>query len=283
MEPSLGHVLREHASRRFPGLVDAARRWRNIRALNALPSLAIDLGRLPRSSEIAAPASFRDDSIAGEAESVRVAIENASPGCFEAFDGGAGREDARALWYWVRRFRPRSVLEIGTGSGVTTSHMAVALQQCHGVSLPPPRLLTMDIRHRAPVVKEILARLGCAEMVEFVTEPSLSYLGRKGAEEKFDLILLDGDHNAHYVYREIALTLEMLRPGGVFLVHDYYDVRETHGKYYFPIPGPYLAITRLIRENPGLVATAAPTLPWPTWPTAFGGNQATVHAVLTRA
>lgn len=133
------NILKESLGRRFPGPVNTIQRWRNLRALNALPSLAaIDLGRLPRSSEIATPARFLDDSIMGESESVQAAIESAFPRCFTKRDGGAGREDARALWYWVRRFKPQSVLEIGTGSGVTTSHMAMALKQCHGVVPPSP-------------------------------------------------------------------------------------------------------------------------------------------------
>ena len=108
----------------------------------------------------------------------------------------------------------------------------------------------------------MLARLDCAETVEFVTAPSLDYLAGRKAE--FDFIFLDGDHRAHVVYREIPLALDALRPSGCLLLHDYHpDLRPVWSDGHV-VHGPYLAVERLRRECGGLAALPLGALPWET-------------------
>ena len=45
--------------------------------------------------------------------------------------GGVNPGDRRAIYYLIRKFRPRSVLEIGTHIGASTVYIAIALKQLH--------------------------------------------------------------------------------------------------------------------------------------------------------
>lgn len=123
----------------------------------------------------------------------------------------------------------------------------------------------------------MLTHLGCAEMVEFVVARSLDYLAGRAAE--FDFIFLDGGHGAHIVYQEIPLALRALRPDGCILLHDYFPDMRPLGPNNRVIPGPYLAVERLRRENAGLTVLPLGTLPWPQQL----GSHVTTLAFLARA
>lgn len=239
-------------------VTDALLRWRNSRTLASVPCVTIDPGPLPKLTEIASPDTFRDEAIANEWTAARAIIREALVGT-DPTSEGTSPKDSRALWYWTRRFEPRAVLEIGTGSGVSTAHFAAALKA--GSHAPSTRLVTVDIMSPGSSVKHALARLGCLTGVEFVTDRSLSYLA--GREDEFDFIFLDGDHSAANVYQEIPLALKALRPGGGLMLHDYYWNREAMRENYWPMPGPCLAVARLRQENGGLAVAPGDTLPWP--------------------
>ena len=229
---------------------------------------AVDPAPLPPSTAISLATLFADD-IAFEWEAAQGAIGEV----FGYVDKGdaVNPGDRRALWYLIRRLAPQSVLEIGTHVGGSTVHIAMALKSC-GV---PARFVTVD-RHDvndagerhwmrygvAMSPKDMLARLDCADSVEFTSAMSLDYLA--GREEEFDFIFLDGSHRADVVYREIPLALKALQPGGHILLHDYFPSLKPLWSNGMVIPGPFLAVERLSREGAGLTAVPLAALPWPT-------------------
>ena len=240
-------------------VTDALQQWWHTRALASIPRATIDPGPLPKLAEIASPDTFRDAAVANEWTAANALLQEALVGTDRKYSMGTSPRDSRALWYWTRRFKPRAVLEIGTGSGVSTAHFAAALKT--GSDAPSTRLVTVDVTSPGSSVKHALARLGCLTGVEFVTDRSLGYLA--GREDEFDFIFLDGDHGAANIYQEIPLALKALRPGGGLMLHDYYWSREAMRENYWPIPGPCLAVARLREENAGLAVAPGDTLPWP--------------------
>lgn len=257
--PQHGLHLKERVLARLPvPVANAAKRWWHARALGAIPHATIAPDPLLKLAEIASPDTFRDEAIASEWTVASALIHEALVDT-DRSRAGISPKDSRALWYWTRRFEPRAVLEIGTGSGVSTTHIAAALKA--GSHAPSTRLVTIDLASPDSSVKTALARLGCLTGVEFVTDRSLSYLA--GREEEFDFIFLDGAHSAANVYQEIRMALKALRPGGGLMLHDYYWSREAMRENYWPIPGPYLAVERLRKENAGLAVAPGDTLPWP--------------------
>ena len=249
---------------------NAARKARERWLLRGVPvPEAVDASALPVSAVMSLPELFGGDDIAEEWDVAREAIGEV----FEYVNKGDALNpgDRRALWYLIRRFQPRSVLEIGTHIGGSTLHIAMALRGCRG----PARLVTVDrfhvndddtrpwLRHGAAMSpKDMLARLDCAGVVEFACAMSLDYLS--GRNEEFDFIFLDGSHSANIVYQEIPLALKALRPGGHVLLHDYFPSLKPLWSNGMVIPGPYLAIERLRREGAALLAVPLGALPWAT-------------------
>ena len=190
--------------------------------------------------------------------------------------GGVNPGDGRAVFYLIRHFRPRSVLEIGTHVGVSTLHIAAALaEKQQDRNSPPGHLVTVDItnvNHRTsgPWVQSGLKRspsdtvkmMGCGDLVEFVTGTSLDHFAR--AKKKYDFIFLDGDHAAKTVYREIPAALELLNQDGLILLHDYFPDLRKLWSAGIVIPGPFLATEQLTIHGAQFQAVPLGKLPWTT-------------------
>ncbi len=250
--------------------------------------MAVDLAPLPQAAEISFPDMLGGEDIDAEWEKASGSIQE----IFQDAPGShaLGHEGRRALYSMVRYYRPLSILEIGANAGASTLSIAMAMNRYRSTSLPP-RLVTIDLfdvnnpsesqakwyRLSAPP-RAMLARLDCADLVEFVTASSLDYLPGRAAV--FDFIFVDHSASADIVYREIPLALAALRAGGHLLMNSYYP----DGKPLCPggaaSPGPYLAVRRLRREGAGLVALPLGALPRP--PGRGGSNHLTSLALLAR-
>lgn len=182
--------------------------------------------------------------------------------------------DRRALFYLVRALRPRFILEIGTHIGGSSLHLAAALRLLR-IEEPevPRKLITVDIVDvndpvhgawqslrlpRSP--REMMELYGVTELVEFLTKPALEYL--QETNNLFDFIFLDGSHDAIDVYREIIFATNLLYPGGVILLHDFYPNNKPLYPNLSTLPGPYLAVERLKRERAPILEIPLGNLPW---------------------
>jgi predicted O-methyltransferase YrrM len=250
------------------------RRRREVAALNALTPLSCDTGNLrsafaPLTEDLASEWTAVQERVAPLQVGHRVAAVN--PG------------DRRAIYELVRQVRPATVLEVGTWVGGSTTMLALALERNGG-----GRITTVDIQDvnrpdgpwkqvglaRSP--REGLGLLGL-DSVTFHHSPSLAFL--RGTPERYDFIFLDGGHEADVVYQEVPAALKLLNPGGVILLHDYYPGEQPLWSDGVVVPGPWVAVQRLIREGAKLKVTPLGALRWPT----KQGSNVTSLAVMTAA
>lgn len=203
--------------------------------------------------------------------------------------GGVNTGDQRALYHLVSALKPVSVLEIGTHIGCSTVHIALALASAHTGAGATPKLTTVDIRNVNDELTKpwedfdskaspasLVKAVGCESMVQFATADSLGFLAE--GTEMFDLIFLDGLHTAARVYQEALLAFRRLTPGGSIVLHDFYPDGRALWSDGEVIPGPYLAMRRLLRQTPGAQVLPLGDLPWPT---KLNSNTTSL-AVLTR-
>jgi predicted O-methyltransferase YrrM len=190
--------------------------------------------------------------------------------------GGVNPGDRRAIYYLVRHFRPRTVLEIGTHIGASTMHIAAALRRAQEEDPEGAyRMTTVDIadvndRTTTPWLDygsiyspaEMAERLGLQDQISFVTAGSLDYLA--SCDDQYDFIFLDGDHAPGTVYQEVPSALQALRSEGLILLHDYFPRAQPLWPNRTVIQGPWLATERLRSEGADFEALPLGELPWPT-------------------
>jgi hypothetical protein len=119
--------------------------------------------------------------------------------------------------------------------------------------------------------KEMIDLIGAGNLVSFRVSDSVEFL--ETCNERFDFIFLDGNHSAETVYKEVPPALKCLSKNGVILLHDFFpelrplwpdETLENTIFHQSVIPGPFLAIQRLQRENNRLLVHPFGGLPWPT-------------------
>lgn len=198
--------------------------------------------------------------------------------------GGVNPGDRRALYYLVHGLKPQNLLEVGTHIGASTVFVAEALKTIS----PQARMTTVDIldvndptgpwyQHGLTMApRDYLEKLGSKDRVTFKAIPSASFL--RDTKEKFDFIFLDGDHGSRTVYEEVSLALEKLSANGVILLHDYYPGAKAIFNDGNIIPGPFMALDRIMRENKGISVMPLGDLPWRT----KNGLNTTSLALVTR-
>ncbi|MEC9091115.1 MAG: class I SAM-dependent methyltransferase [Planctomycetota bacterium] len=192
--------------------------------------------------------------------------------------GGVNPGDRRAIFYLTCGLGVKSVLEIGTHIGASTCHFAAALEhqgESNDLAANPVRLVSVDrvdVNHQElkpwldhgskQSPKSMITELGCEHFVEFQTGKSLEFL--KSHRDSYDLIFLDGDHSATTTYQEIPAAMQLLNPGGVILLHDFFPELKPLWSNGSVIPGPLLAASRLADENNRIEVVPLGDLPWPT-------------------
>ena len=106
-----------------------------------------------------------------------------------------------------------------------------------------------------------MEKIGCRDIVEFVAARSMEYMST--CAETFDLIFLDGSHDARDVYQELPEALRLIKDGGVVALHDYNPLYDAWEPLDRRIPGPFLAVQRFLNE--GTKFRVLPVIvPW--WP-----------------
>lgn len=254
-------------------------------AFKKLERIACDYGALGRTEDFD-PSSVFENPDAAE-EWLQVEAELAALRVTDQA-GGVNPGDRRALYYLIRALRPRTVLEVGTHVGASTTHITCALRECHGndgFELTTVDIVDMNDAVEKPWLKlgsthspaEMVERLGCKASVRFFAQDSIDFL--RQCTEKYDFIFLDGLHAATRVYQEVPAALRLLNPGGYILLHDYFPQLEPLWKGGTMVPGPFLAIRRLQDEGAPLRVLPFGALPWPT---KLGSN-VTSLALLGRA
>ena len=180
---------------------------------------------------------------------------------------GVNPGDRRALYYLVQRFRPSSVLEIGTHVGASTCHMVAAMTEGSVVTVdrsdvndPLEGYWKKSGLRLSP--RQMMERLGCQAAVSFVKSDSIDVLENPG--RCFDLIFLDGDHSAATVYKEIPLALKALAKRGLIILHDYFPKNKPLWSNGSCVHGPHLAVKRLQSEGAPIRVFPLGALPWPT-------------------
>lgn len=124
-----------------------------------------------------------------------------------------GRDGSNAyydLLYWVaQRTQPTLVVELGTCTGGSTSHLAAGT---------PGSVISIDIDTR-PDARE---RLKVFDNLELITgdtrDPQVASL--VAARGQIDLLFVDTDHTAEQVKAEMALFGPLVRKGGLILLDD---------------------------------------------------------------
>jgi predicted O-methyltransferase YrrM len=99
----------------------------------------------------------------------------------------------------------------------------------------------------------------------------------KTAQERYDLIFLDGDHDAWAVYEELSLALPLLQRDGTILLHDFYPDGKPVRSNGSAIGGPFRALARVRKEKPAIQVLPLGALPWQT---QRGSNTTTLALVL---
>lgn len=204
--------------------------------------------------------------------------------------GGVNDGDRRAIYQLVRALGCTRVLEIGTHIGASSVHIVSALHENTRDTGGRPEFITADIVDvNSPHVggysklglpmspRDMIRALGFEDFTHFVHGKAEDFM--KTVEGDFDLIFLDGDHSAAAVYREIPLALELLRPGGVILLHDYFpDGRPLWGNGE-PILGPFKGARKHMQDGAGFEVIPLGALEWPT---KLGSNVTSLAMVVRR-
>jgi predicted O-methyltransferase YrrM len=151
------------------------------------------------------------------------------------FPLAVSRETGRLLYMLARSTRAKHIVEFGTSFGISTLHLAAALQDNGG-----GRLITTEFEPgKAAKARENLTAAGLIALVEIREGDALQTL-KADLPESIDLLLLDG---AKALYPEIlGLVESRLRPGAFIVADnadyspDYLDHVRSAAKGYMSTP-----------------------------------------------
>ncbi|UFS75058.1 O-methyltransferase [Tardiphaga sp. 37S4] len=138
------------------------------------------------------------------------------------------------LYMLARSTSARSIVEFGTSFGISTLHMAAALNDNGG-----GRLITSEFEpSKIVIARQNLAEGGLIDLVEFREGDALQTL-RADLPDKIDLLLLDG---AKALYPEVLAIVESRLQPGAFVIADNADYSPDYLAYVRDPANGYLSV-----------------------------------------
>lgn len=139
-----------------------------------------------------------------------------------AFGGAYHKEERRILYMMVRHVAPELIVEFSPKHGLTTAHMALALEHNgHG------RILSFEWGHRhVRRAYQNLKRHGLSHRVEFIlgdvrVELPRALERRAGAAgHGLEFVFIDSDHGDEFARWYLGALFPYVRGGGLVHIHD---------------------------------------------------------------
>lgn len=156
---------------------------------------------------------------------------------------------------YLSRLESPKVLEIGLDRGVTTIPLMVFMTRCHasyefvGIDVAVQEQLQITLRNidKTP-----------DHRVRLLQENSLKVLPRLvDADEKFDVVLIDGDHNYYTVQKELQHLEALTKSTSLVVIDDYHGRWSDRDLWYAErtgYEGNSEATTRIETEKHGVKA-----------------------------
>jgi len=149
----------------------------------------------------------------------------------------------RFMKHFLQDVENPKILEIGVHSGQTM----IPLIQHYTILRRPFKYAGVDVLLR-DYLQVILQNLVLFEKqdIEFHQMTSLDYL--KDCNEKYDLILLDGDHNYYTVIREMEFIKGLLNTNGVIVCDDYAGKWAERDEFFSELP-EYQDVSGMVKKE----------------------------------
>lgn len=126
------------------------------------------------------------------------------------------------------------VLEIGVMEGLTTFPLSNNLSFL-GCDL---EYTAVDIYIRPSVLERCKYAVQSMRHLKIVEENSLTFLDNiSKTDYKFDVVLIDGDHNYETVKKECSYLNKILKKDGIVVFDDFYNKHADKDSYYSEEPG----------------------------------------------
>ncbi|MGM4894647.1 O-methyltransferase [Tardiphaga sp. 839_C3_N1_4] len=144
------------------------------------------------------------------------------------------RATGALLYMLARSTCARSIVEFGTSFGISTLHMAAALNDNGG-----GRLITSEFEpSKIVIARQNLAEGGLIDLVEFREGDALQTL-RTDLPDTIDLLLLDG---AKALYPDVLAIVESRLKPGAFVIADNADYSPDYLAYVRNPANGYLSV-----------------------------------------
>lgn len=154
--------------------------------------------------------------------------------------------DSKAWDLWIGQLRPKRILEIGSFEGRSACYVIEKCSQWHDLEVHCVDTWGGGVEHvsRGVAMSEVEARFdknldlamtNAPNKVQLHKTKNLSHLalGVLLGEKKygyFDLIYIDGSHQASDVLTDAVMSFQLLRPGGIMVFDDYLWHTEKAGQ-----------------------------------------------------
>lgn len=131
--------------------------------------------------------------------------------------GAIWEVEGQTLYALIRALRPKTIVEIGSGTGCSTTHIISALKansvDRKTTGIGGGHITTID-RGNTPSVPD-----DSRDYVTILSGDAIDYLALL-PDNSIDFLFEDADHSEAMCYQVGELAKTKLRPGGVLMVHD---------------------------------------------------------------
>ena len=127
--------------------------------------------------------------------------------------GAVWEVEGKTLYALVMALSPKNIVEIGSGTGCSTNHMAAALLKLQTIYGVAGHITTID-RANTPYVAHDLRGF-----IDVRNDDAINYLALQ-PDNSIDFLLEDADHSIQLCQAIGELAKTKLKPGGVLIAHD---------------------------------------------------------------